>query len=78
MRASLLSFSDSFFQFSFGFARTKYQDRSGGTKIGNDLVVKVRELPFRFSFARIIGRNFLGFKWTMGRLARAAKLLFRG
>ena len=62
-------FLELFFQFALGLSGTKYYDGSCITKIGNDLVVVVREVTLVCSLARIISRNVLGFKRTIGRLA---------
>jgi len=64
------------FQFALSLAGTKYQDRSGMAKMGNDLIVVAREMPGVLSLLRIVGRNFLVFKPANGRLAGSPKLLF--
>jgi len=68
---------ESLLQFALGLARTKDQDLSGMTKMGNDLVIVARQMPGVLSLTRIIGRNCLVLKSAGGRLPGTPGLRFR-
>ena len=60
-------FPKSLLEFALRLSWAKNQDRSGITKLRNDLVVIVRKMSSIFSLSRIISRNLLSFKRTMIR-----------